>query len=204
MVRVIHIDATDCLSESECNNLKGRYLGSDSYETIISEDCDYFCEGRTVFKFRKKPFHGDTLKRGWDNCKYMAKSSRGRGASAGPIDPESVYWKKREIYDMNKWSAKYMVKDKKTGEMKQSKMRVNNEVASQPIGYYGKTKGLGVDLPCRLSHHTRTTLDKFHGAIPYFTSIADKYNELLPDQYNSQMEEQVKMISISTGLPSQQ
>jgi hypothetical protein len=118
----------------------------------------------------------------------MAKSSRGRGASAGPIDPESVYWKKREIYDMNKWSAKYMVKDKKTGEMKQSKMRVNNEVASQPIGFYGKTKGLGVDLPCRLSHHTRTALDKFHGAIPYFTSIADKYNELLPDQYNSQME----------------
>ena len=192
MVQVINIDATDCLSESECNNLKGRYLGSDSYETIISEDCDYYCEGRTVFKFRKKPLHEDTLKRGWDNCKYMAKSSRGRGASAGPIDPESVYWKKREIYDMNKWSAKYMVKDKKTGEMKQSKMRVNNEVASQPIGYYGKTKGLGVDLPCRLSHHTRTALDKFHGAIPYFTSIADKYNELLPDQYNSQMERATK------------
>ncbi len=188
MVRIINIDATSTRSDAECDSLKGTYMGNDSYETIISEDCDLFCEGVPIFKFRKNPFHKETLKRAWDNCKYMAKASRGRGASAGPIDPESVYWKKREIYKMNKWRASYMVKDRTTGEMKQSKMQVNNEVASQPIGYYGKTKGLGSDLPCRLSHYTKTHMKDFENAIPFFRAIGDNYKDLLPDQYNCQME----------------
>ena len=192
MVRIINIDASSALTDAECNTLKGKYLGADSYETIINEDCDYFCEGVPIFKFRKKPFHKDTLKRAWDNCKYMAKASRGRGASAGPIDPESVYWKKRKIYKMNKWRASYMVKDRTTGEMKESKMQVNNEVASHPIGYYGKTTGLGLDLPCRLSHYTRTNMDNFTGAIPFFQSIAHDYEQLMPDQYASQMERAIK------------
>tara|TARA_R110000868_G_scaffold374926_1_gene639386 strand:+ start:1001 stop:2605 length:1605 start_codon:yes stop_codon:yes gene_type:complete len=192
LVQVINIDASSTLSDNECDKLKGTYLDDSSYERVVDFNCDFYCEGKPIFKFRKKPLHEDTLKRGWDNCKYMAKSSRGRGASAGPIDPESVYWKKRQIYEKSKWAAKYMVKDRSTGEMKKSKMRVNNEVASQPIGYYGKTKGLGVDLPCRLSHHTRTTLDKFHEAIPYFTSIADNYNSLMPDKYASQMQRAIE------------
>jgi hypothetical protein len=51
-----------------------------------------------------------------------------------------VYWKKRDIYFKDKWAAKYMVKDKKNGGMKKSAMKVNNEVASNPIGYYGAAK----------------------------------------------------------------
>ena len=183
----IDIDASHCLSESECDAFRGKYLGDDSYETIISEDCDVYCEGVPILKFRKKIFQEHTLKCGWENCKYLAKASRGRGAAAGPIDHEAVYWKKREIYWSDKWAAKYMVKDKKTGEMKQSKMKVNNEVASNPIGYYGKTKGLGVDLPCRLSHYTRTKFDEYNNAIPFFRTIADNYAELMPDKYESQM-----------------
>ena len=186
MVRIIHVNAA--LTDAECKCLTGTYLGSDSYETIISEDCDMYCEGKPVFKFRKNAFNKDLLTTAWDNCKYMAKSSRGRGASAGPIDPESVYWKKRDIYWTQKWSARYKVKDRKTGEMKESKMKVNNEVASQPIGYYGKMDTLGLDLPCRLSHHTKESLHEFHEAIPFFQSIADNYKELLPDQYVRQME----------------
>ena len=201
MVRVININAASTRSDTDCDNLKGTYMGADTYETVISEDCDYFCEGVPVFKFRKKPFCEETLKRGWDNCKKFAVASRGRGAAAGPIDPDSVYWKKRELSKISKWSAKYMVLDKKTGEMKQSKMRVNNTTASSPIGFYGKTKGLGVDLPCRLSHYTKTNLDKFHEAIPYFQAIAEKYNELMPDQYASQMERAIKNDYHINGTP---
>jgi hypothetical protein len=188
MVKVININASDCLSESECDGLKGTYMGDNSYETLVDEDCDLYCEGVPIFKFRKQVFQEDLLTTAWDNCKYMAKASRGRGASAGPIDPNSQYWKKRKIYWSNKWRASYMVKDKKTGEMKQSKMKVNNEVASQPIGFYGKTNGLGLDLPCRLSHYTRENLDKYHNAIPYFQAIANHYEDLLPDHFTIQME----------------
>tara|TARA_R110001632_G_scaffold21606_7_gene62936 strand:- start:1006 stop:2613 length:1608 start_codon:yes stop_codon:yes gene_type:complete len=188
MVRIINIDAADTLTDTECDNFKGTYLGDNSYDTLIDEDCDYICQGKIVFKFRKNKFKEDLLKTAWDNCSKMAKASRGRGAAAGPIDPESVYWKKRDISWMNKWSAVYKVKDKKTGEMKPSKMKVNNEVASNPIGYYGATKGLGVNLPCRLSHYTKTKFDDFHNAIPFFQEISKSYEELMPDKFISQME----------------
>jgi len=186
MVRVININAADCLTDAQCDEYKGTYLGGDSYDTIIDEDCDYICEGKIIFKFRKNKFTEDLLTIAWDNCKNMAKASRGRGAAAGPIDPAAVYWKKREIYWSKKWSAKYMVKDRKTGDMKESKMKVNNEVASNPIGFYGATKGLGVDLPCRLSHYTRTNFDDFHNAIPYFKAIGMIYKDLMPDKFYSQ------------------
>jgi len=188
MIRRIDINATDCLSDAECDKLKGTFLDDSSYGTIIDYDCDIFCEGKPVLRFRKSVFPEDLLTLGWDKCKYMAKASRGRGAAAGPIDPNSVYWSKRDIYWSDKWSAKYMVKDKKTGEMKQSKMRVNNEVASQPIGYYGIQKNLGVNLPCRLSHFTRSNFQTFQESLPFFQHIANNYKELMPDKYQQQLE----------------
>ena len=80
LVQVINIDASSTLSDNECDKLKGTYLDDSSYERVVDFNCDFYCEGKPIFKFRKKPLHEDTLKRGWDNCKYMAKSSRGRGA----------------------------------------------------------------------------------------------------------------------------
>ena len=177
MVRIIDINASSLLSDAECDRLKGTYLGDNSYETIIDEDTDYYVSGVLVFKFRKNAFPEDLLSLAWDKCKFMAKSSRGRGAAAGPIDPEAVYWKKRDIYWTNKWSARYMVKDRKTGEMKQSKMRVNNEVASNPVGFYGIQKNLGVDLPCRLSHYTRANFKDYEDSIPYFQHISSLYRD---------------------------
>ena len=186
-MKEIYASSSDVLSDAECDKFKGKYLDGSSYDRIISEDCDFYYQGQIVFRFRKKAFTEDLITIAWDNCKYLAKSSRGRGASAGPIDPEAVYWKKRNIYWQDKWSAKYMVKDRKTGEMKESKMKVNNEVASNPIGFYGQTKNLGLNLPCRLSHYTKVNLSKYENAIPFFQKISEHYKDLLPDKYNDQM-----------------
>ena len=186
-MKEIYASSSDVLSDAECDKFKGKYLDGSSYDRIISEDCDFYYQGQIVFRFRKRMFTEDLLTIAWDNCKHLAKSSRGRGASAGPIDPEAVYWKKRNIYWQDKWSAKYMVKDKKTGEMKESKMKVNNEVASNPIGFYGQTKNLGLNLPCRLSHYTKVNLSKYENAIPFFQKISEHYKDLLPDKYNDQM-----------------
>jgi len=182
---VLEINATDCLSDTECAELKGKYMGESHYDRIITEDCDYYYQGRLLFKFRKGNVPQDLLKVGWDNCKKMARKGRGRGAAAGYIDPESVYWKKRDIVWSNKWSATYMVPDG-NGSMKVSKMKVNNEVASTPIGYYGKKNGLGTDMPCRLSYYTNQDLEKYHNAIPYFQHLSNVYQELVPDKYEEQ------------------
>ena len=44
-----------------------------------------------------------------------------------------------------------------------SKMKVNNQVASNPIGYYEAGKNFA-DLPCRLTHFTRTNFKKYNFA----------------------------------------
>ena len=50
---VNEIYATDCLSDQECDALRGKYLDDSSYDRIISEDTDYYHEGNVIFKFRK-------------------------------------------------------------------------------------------------------------------------------------------------------
>jgi len=184
------IYASSKLSTTECKSRKGQYVSDDDYDILLSFDCDvYDAEtGEPLLKFRKNAFPKELIDIGWKHTRHLAKASRGRGASAGPIDPESQYWKKRDIYWKDKWSAKYMVKDKKTGEMKESSMKVNNEVASNPIGYYGATKALGLDMPCRLSHYTKTHMEDFKGAMPFFKEASNLYQKLLPDRFEKQME----------------
>ena len=184
---VVKINATDCLSDTESRDLTGRYLDDNSYETLITEDCDYYYQGRLLFKFRKKMVPEPLLKVAWTNCASLAKKGRGRGAAAGYIDKDSVYWSKRDISWSNKWSAKYMVDDG-NGSKKESKMKVNNEVASTPIGFYGAKRGLGGDYPCRMSHYTKTNLDKYHKAIPFFQHLSQVYQNLVPDKFNEQMD----------------
>ena len=50
-------------------------------------------------------------------------------------------------------------------------MTVNNQVLSTPIGYFEKTKALGIDKPCRLSYHTTQNLNKYEAGKPYIHDI---------------------------------
>ena len=45
---------------------------------------------------------------GWQSYKDLAKPSRGRGASAGPIDVKGQYFSKRSLVHTNKWSTGYL------------------------------------------------------------------------------------------------
>ena len=63
---------------------------------------------KELLKFRKNSFTNQLLRTGWKSYKDLAKPSRGRGASAGPIDTTSIYWKKRNIVNTNKWSTGYL------------------------------------------------------------------------------------------------
>ena len=51
-----------------------------------------------------------------------------------------------------------------------SKMKVNNQVASNPIGFYEAGKNFA-DLPCRLTHFTRTNFDKYNQGLPFIQHI---------------------------------
>jgi len=182
----MEIYASHQSTDVECKSRKGQYVNDSDYDLLLTSDCDVYDSEtkKVVLKFRKNVIKETEL--AWKHTSHLAKASRGRGAAAGPIDPESVYWKKRDIYFKDKWAAKYMVKDKKNGGMKKSAMKVNNEVASNPIGYYGATKSMGLDMPCRLSHYTKTHMDDFRGAMPFFQEVSQQYKKLLPDKFYDQ------------------
>ena len=221
------------LTDEEVNNLEGKWI-DESYMKIpvIDYNCDvYYKENdgteKLLLKFRKKCISNTLLRTGWQSYKDLAKPSRGRGASAGPIDKEGVYWKKRNIVNTGKWSTGYLTPDgnkmkeeldklsieelnEKVKELeikhkdkdikdkesiihliikKQngiSKMKVNNQVASNPIGFYESSKNFA-ELPCRLTHFTRTNYKKYNEGLPFIQKIDSMFKKLIPGAYEKQL-----------------
>ncbi len=220
-------------SDEEMLLKKGTWITeNDIHHPIISNDTDvYWLDNdnheHLLLKFRKNVIHDDLIQLGWDSYKDLAKASRGRGASAGPIDANSDYWKKRTLKHTNKWSTGYL--SPKGNQMKKeldllelstlqnmiqqhtipysdeefndkdhlvflliqhqggvSKMKVNNQVASNPIGFYESSKNLGADLPCRLTHFTRTNFEKYNEGLPFIQKINSLFHELIPDAHQKQ------------------
>tara|TARA_Y100001935_G_scaffold254190_2_gene262403 strand:- start:286 stop:1443 length:1158 start_codon:yes stop_codon:yes gene_type:complete len=220
------------LTDEEVNNLEGKWI-DESYMKIpvIDYNCDVYYKDndgseKLLLKFRKKCISNTLLRTGWQSYKDLAKPSRGRGASAGPIDKEGVYWKKRNIVNTGKWSTGYLTPDgnkmkeeldklsieelnEKVKELeikhkdegikdkesiiyliikKQngiSKMKVNNQVASNPIGFYESSKNFA-ELPCRLTHFTRTNYKKYNEGLPFIQKIDSMFKKLIPEAYEKQ------------------
>ena len=174
-------------TDKEISLKEGQWVEeSDIKYPIINSNTDVYYlnennERVLLLKFRKKCINNSLIKLGWDSYKDLAKASRGRGASAGPIATDSVYWKKRNLVNTNKWSTGYLTPK---GEV--SKMKVNNQVASNPIGFYESSKNLGANLPCRLTHFTRTNYEKYNEGLPFIQKIDTLFEKLIPDSYSKQ------------------
>jgi len=177
------IEAEKVLTDEQSEALIGTHIDETYIKHFIEEDCDVYYQGTLLLKFRKKIVSDELLLQGWKSFHKLAKHSRGRGASAGPIDPDSTYWSKRTPYNISKkgYSTYYLKPDGTPG-----KMIVNNLVASNPIGYYESTKSLGLNLPCRLSYYTEKNLGLFQAGMPYLKEFAKSYKDLNPDEYQRQ------------------
>tara|TARA_Y100001935_G_scaffold247280_1_gene242986 strand:+ start:2708 stop:3748 length:1041 start_codon:yes stop_codon:yes gene_type:complete len=176
------------LTDKEVSDLEGTWIDESFLKhPVIRENTDVYYkdeEGKEhlLLKFRKDCISNALVKTGWDSYKDLAKPSRGRGASAGPIDIKSQYWSKRSLTETSKWSTSYMIKD----GTKKSKMKVNNQVASNPIGFYEESKNF-CKLPCRLTHFTRTNYDKYKGGLPFIQRIDQMFQKLIPNAYEKQL-----------------
>ena len=217
-------------SDEEIAQRRGTWIEeSDIKYPIVNSNTDVYRlddNGNEILllKFRKNCINDKLIKIGWDSYKNLAKASRGRGASAGPVDPNSDYWKKRNLVKTSKWSTSYL--NPKGNQLKEeydklnmnqlqekanefncklsnnkddlileiikkqngiSKMKVNNQVASNPIGFYEQNKNLGTDLPCRLTHFTRTNFDKYNEGLPFLRKIDSLFQRLIPDSHQKQL-----------------
>ena len=221
------------MSNEEVSKLEGTWIEESHIKyPIIKSDTDvyYLDENENeilLLKFRKKVISDKLIQIGWESYKDLAKASRGRGASAGPVDPDSDYWKKRKLVKTKKWSTGYL--NPKGNEMYEnfnemsleelfelglseellkekndlskedlimfliskkegvSKMKVNNQVASNPIGFYEAGKNFA-DLPCRLTHFTRTNFEKYNQGLKFIQRIDKLFNKLIPEAHEKQLQ----------------
>ena len=67
-----------------------------------------------------------------------------------------------------------------------SKMKVNNQVASNPIGFYESGKNFAT-LPCRLTHFTRTNYEKYNKGLAFIQSIDRQFKGLVRESYEKQL-----------------
>jgi len=220
------------LTDEQMKDLEGTWI-DDSFIKIpvLESDTDvYYIDEETgleklLLKFRKNVISDNEIRLGWNAYKDLAKPSRGRGASAGPIDTTGQYWSKRTVVNNKKWMTNYLTplgkelkekydklnidklidvsleldinieglnKDdivsiiiKKLGAV--SKMKVNNQVASNPIGFFDADNKM-CKLPCRLTHFTRTNFEKYQEGFPFLQKIDKLYKQLTPEAYQRQLD----------------
>lgn len=220
------------LTDEEVSSLEGKWIDESFIKNpIIKSDTDVYyldenSSEKLLLKFRKRVISDKLIDIGWNSYKDLAKASRGRGASAGPISTESHYWKKRRLVKTNKWSTGYLTPKgnelydsyteksledllnlckEKNIKLKEeaskediiialvtkdggvSKMKVNNQVASNPIGYYEGAKNFA-DLPCRLTHFTRTNFEKYNEGLKFIQRIDKLFQRLIPEAHHRQLE----------------
>jgi hypothetical protein len=219
------------ISDSEVKSREGTWIEETDIKHLVNCNTDvYWKDGdgqlHLLLKFRKSKIKQSLLDTGWSSYKDLAKASRGRGASAGPIDSNSDYWKKRNLVSSKKWSTGYLnptgndlkqhYDTMELGDIKNiciencvvfsendskddiilklikkhggvSKMKVNNQVASNPIGFYEAGKNFA-DLPCRLTHFTRTNYEKYNTGLPFIQKIDELFHNLVPESYQKQRE----------------
>jgi len=173
-------------SDDEVSKLEGTWIDESHIKLpLVKEDTDIYYNDDGIYKlllkFRKNVISDDLIDIGWNSYKELAKPSRGRGASAGPIDTEGQYWSKKDLVDTKKWSTSYMIKGKK------SKMKVNNQVASNPVGFYEASNNFS-KLPCRLTHFTRCNFKKYNEGLPFIQRIDELFQGLIPNAHKRQLE----------------
>ena len=171
------------ITDDELGTLKGTFIDDGYIVHTIDSDVDIYDEETKEFicSFRKRRLK--TSKIGFDNFKHLSVASRGRGASAGPIDPTSQYWKKKTLHKTKGFRTSYLKKDGTP-----SKMKVHNQVLSTNVGFFDKMKLIGIEKPCRLTYHTTQALKEFEAGKPFIYEIDRWFNKMRPIEYKIQID----------------
>ena len=166
-------------TDEEMAKKEGTHCSEKDADTIFNEDVDVYVGDELLAKFRKNVIPKDTIKLGWESFYETAATSRNRGAAAGPIAQNGVYWKKRKPVEIKGWSTRYMQ------DGKLSKMRVNNLVYSSVLGYFEETPFM--KLPCRLTSYTQRYFENYRRGIPFIQALDNCFKKLTPTEYNKQL-----------------
>ena len=108
MPRIKKLLVQKIMSDEDISKREGTWFTEDDLvHPIIRNNIDVYYhdqEGNEVLllKYRKNQISDELCELGWKSYKDLAKPSRGRGASAGPIDVKGQYFSKRSLVQKNK------------------------------------------------------------------------------------------------------
>lgn len=183
--KVLEVIVEPKLTVEQVKAKEGEYCTEKDADKIFDEDVDVYTldpetkEKKLLARFRKAVIPQDLIKLGWEAFYATAAASRNRGAAAGPINVNGVYWSKRKPTEITKWSARYV----QNGKV--SKMRVNNNVFSSVLGFFERTPFMG--LPCRLTSYTQRYFNQYKHGIPFIQNLSSLFEKLNPEQFTAQM-----------------
>jgi hypothetical protein len=231
MPRIKKLLVSKILTDEVISSKEGTWFTEDDLvHPVIRSNIDVYYlnelgQETLLLKYRKNQISDELCDLGWNSYRTLAKPSRGRGASAGPIHQEGQYFGKRSLVHTKKWSTGYLkpegkllkedldlksledIKDKakelkvevKDDDTKDiiiynivkatngvSSMKINNQVASNPIGFYEESKNFA-KLPCRLTHFTRVNYDKYQEGLPFIQKINQCFKKLIPEAHKKQL-----------------
>lgn len=231
MPRIKKLIVSKIMSDKDIAKREGTWFSEkELIHPVVNSNLDVYYkddDGNEILllKYRKKQISDELCDLGWQSYKDLAKPSRGRGASAGPIDVKGQYFSKRAVVHTKKWSTGYLKPEgkilkeelellcfedvkKRTLECQieyeetdtredlifkivkskklVSSMKINNQVASNPIGYYEESKNFA-KLPCRLTHFTRVNFDKYNAGLPFIQRIDQCFKKLIPEAHQKQL-----------------
>ncbi len=232
MPRIKKLIVSKIMSDDEIVKREGTWFQeSELIHPVVRSNLDVYYldehgKEKLLLKYRKNQISDGLCDLGWQSYKDLAKPSRGRGASAGPIDVKGQYFSKRAVVHTKKWSTGYLkpegkllkeelelltiedikkrcvdIEDLQVDESDSkediiykiiksknlvSSMKINNQVASNPIGYYEASKNFA-KLPCRLTHFTRVNYDKYNKGLPFIQRIDQCFKKLIPESHKKQL-----------------
>ena len=145
---------------TQVDKLKATFLDDNSYDEIISRDCDGYDEnGVLLFKFRKNVIPMEILELGYNSFKDSIELTDGRGTASGGNH----------------------LRVRKDGTI--SNISISNKVYSGNVGFMDA--GSMVHY-CRKTAFARKYFDKFKEGIPFVEAIDNYYKALCPEHYAKQ------------------
>ena len=114
MPRIKKLLISKIMSDEEIASREGTWFTEDDLvHPVVRSNIDVYYldesgQEKLLLKYRKNQISDELCDLGWQSYKDLAKPSRGRGASAGPIHQEGQYFGKRSLVHTKKWSTGYL------------------------------------------------------------------------------------------------
>jgi len=182
-VRVLHL-ADELPEEYLFEHIRGRLLGDDAYDVLLTEDADvYMPSGELLLKFRKGVLNPSLTNAAYLALRGAAALTTNRGVAAGAV----------EVRPGDTFSAtdRRVVAETSLTRLRPMKQdgTISNTTYAQPVesgivGFFDRN----VRFPyCRQTAFNINEGEKFASAYPYIREVDGLFASLVPDRHGVQM-----------------